>query len=93
MTTNPTGNRRRHPLIPSREDPLDMFHIEFRLAEAEERQGRLRARAERERSARPGRRRLRRRVGATFVRFGRTIGGDAMGDALGDATTAPAWQG
>jgi hypothetical protein len=92
MTTNPDARHRRHP-TPFREDRPDMFHIEFRFAEAEERQARFRAEAERERHGRFGRRRFRHRVGASIVRIGQQVGGDAMSDALSDPITSPAWQG
>ena len=81
MTTKPDRQSRRYPFAPFRKDTFDMFHIEFRFAEAEERQARFRAEAERERFGRFGRRRFRHRVGATIVRFGHTVGGDAVSDA------------
>ncbi len=92
MTTNRGPQPRRHALGPFRKDEPHMFHIEFRFAEAEERQARFRAEAEREHFGRPGRRPLRRRVGRSLVRLGHRVGGDAMSDALNDAIT-PAWQG
>ncbi len=62
-----------------------MFHIEFRFAEAEERQARFRADAERARFGGFRRRRFRHRMGDSIVRFGRRIGGETA--------TTPAWQG
>ena len=92
MTTNRDAQPRRHPFTPFREDTSAMFHIEFRIAEAEERQARFRAEAERERFGRFGRRRFRHRLGHSIIRLGREIHGEAMTDPLTDATTTPAWQ-
>ena len=85
MTTNRDQEPRRHPFTPFRKDDHTMFHIEFRFAEAEERQMRFRAQAERERVGRFGRRRFRHRLGRSLVRLGYQVGGDAQ--------TSPAWQG
>ncbi len=91
MTTNRIAHPRRHPFAPFRKDTHTMFHIEFRFAEAEERQARFRAEAEHERFGRFGRRRFRHRIGESFIRFGHRIGGEAMSDALVDPQTTPAW--
>lgn len=67
-----------------------MLHIDIRLVEAGERIERLLAEAELghlRRQSRP-RRSLRHRLGASLVRLGRHVGGDAMPE-----TTTPAWQG
>ena len=90
MTTNSDRHFRRHPFSSFRKDTNAMFHIEVRFAEAEERIARFRAEAERGRRGVFRRRRFRHRIGATIVRFGRTIGGDAMSDALFDVASSPA---
>jgi hypothetical protein len=92
MTTNRTAPPRRHPITPFRKDTTDMFHIEFRVAEAEERQARFRAEAERERFGRFGRRRFRHRLGRSIIRLGREIHGEAMTEPLVDNASTPAWQ-
>ena len=92
MTTYTDTRRRRRP-TPFRKDKPRMFHIEFRLAEAEERQARFRAEAERGRPGRFPRHRFRRRVGESLVRLGHQVGGEAMTDARADAQTTPAWLG
>jgi len=92
MTTKREDEARRHPFAPFRKDTNAMFHIEFRLVEAEERQMRFRAEAEREQFGRFGRRRFRHRLGHSIIRLGREIHGEAMTDPLTDATTTPAWQ-
>ena len=91
MTTNRDAQLRRHPFATFRKDTNAMFHIEFRLAEAEERQMRFRAEAEREQFGRLGRRRFRHRLGHTIIRLGREIHGDAMTEPLVD-NASPAWQ-
>jgi hypothetical protein len=91
MTTNHDPQPRRHPIAPFRKDDHTMFHIEFRFAEAEERQARFRAEAERERFGRFGRRRFRHRLGHSIIRLGREIQGDAMTEPLID-NASPAWQ-
>ena len=91
MTTQHGARTRRHPARSFRKDTTDMLHIEFRLAEAEERQTRFRAEAERERFSRPSRRRFRHRLGHTLIRLGREIQGDALTEPLADATTVHAW--
>ena len=84
MTTDPNAGRTRHPAH-FREDQTPMFQAEFRLAEVQERQERLRAEAERNRLWRRPRRGVRQRIGESLVRLGRRIGGDTV--------TTPAWQG
>jgi hypothetical protein len=74
-------------------DETDMFHIEFREAEAEERQARFRAEAEARHRRQPQRRPFRQRAGESIVRFGRQVGGDAMSDPLADTMIHRAWQG
>ena len=92
MTTKREDEARRHPFAPFRKDPPAMFHIEFRLAEAEERQMRFRAEAEREQFGRFGRRRFRHRLGHTIIRLGREIHGDGLSEPLADTVASPAWQ-
>jgi hypothetical protein len=87
MTTNRDQHPRRHPFAPFRKDHFAMFHIEFRVAEAEERIARFRAEAERERFGRVGRRRFRHRIGRTIVRVGELVHGEAMTDALSDVAS------
>jgi len=91
MTTKRDTQPRRHPFAPFRKDTNAMFHIEFRLVEAEERQMRFRAEAEREQFGRFGRRRFRHRLGHSIIRLGREIHGDAMTEPLVD-NASPAWQ-
>ncbi len=93
MTTTRDADARRHPFAPFREDTTDMFHIEFRIAEAEERQARFRAEAERGRFGGFRRRRFRHRMGGSIIRIGRRIGGEAMTEPLVDTATTPAWLG
>ena len=92
MTTKRDTQPRRHPFAPFRKDTTAMFHIEFRLAEAEERQMRFRAEAEREQFGRFGRRRFRHRLGHSIIRLGREIHGDALSEPLVDTASSPAWQ-
>ena len=92
MTTKRDTQPRRHPFAPFRKDTPAMFHIEFRVAEAEERQARFRAEAERERFGRFGRRRLRHRLGRSIIRLGREIHGDGLSEPLADTVASPAWQ-
>jgi hypothetical protein len=68
----------------SRKD-LHVQHIDHRLADIAERQGRLRAHREEDRASSRATRSLRRRLGETLVRLGRRVGGETM--------TTPAWQG
>jgi len=83
MTTKPIAYPRRHP-TPFRKDEPQMFHIEFRFAEAIERHERFRAEADRGRMFKFLRRSLRCRLGGSLVRLGHQVGGDAM--------TSRAWQ-
>jgi len=92
MTTNPNDTPRRHPSTAFRKDEPHMFHIEFRMAEAEERQMRFRAEAEREQFGRVGRRRFRHRLGHSIIRLGREIHGEAMTEPLVESTSLHAWQ-
>jgi len=85
MTTNRNTRSSRRP-TPFPEDTTAMFHIEFRLDEARERQALLRADREQDWPGYlPGGRSLRLRLGKSLVRLGRRVGGDAM--------TTPAWLG
>ena len=106
MTTNSDANLRSHPLTGRTvvhlqisgstdftKDENEMFHIEFREAEAEERQARFRAEAEARHRWQPPRRPFRQRAGESIVRFGRQVGGDAMSEPLPDALIHRAWQG
>jgi hypothetical protein len=82
MTTRPDATTRSHST--SRKD-RNVQHIEHRLADVAERQGRLRAHRDEDRASSRTTRSLRRRLGESLIRLGRRIGGDAM--------TTPAWQG
>jgi hypothetical protein len=106
LTTNDDANLRSQPLTGSNavhlqisgpihltKDENEMFHIEFREAEAEERQARFRAEAEARHRWQPPRRPFRQRAGESIVRFGRQVGGDAMSDPLPDTMSHRAWQG
>ena len=92
MTTKRDAQPRRHLFAPFRKEPPDMLHIEFRMAEAEERQMRFRAEAEREQFGRFGRRRFRHRLGHTIIRLGREIQGDVKTEPLADSPSLRAWQ-
>ncbi len=83
MTTGTkTRSTRHHSTF--RKD-FDMFHIELRLAEVQERHERFRAIRDADRAAISSARSFRHRFGQSLVRLGRRVGGEAM--------TAPAWQG
>ncbi len=66
-----------------------MTTIDFRYAVMKERQPRYRPEAEHEREARAAQRPIRRRVGASIIRFGQRVAGEAVRDALLDSS-APA---
>jgi hypothetical protein len=87
MTTNRDRDPGRHPFAPFRKDNPDMFHIEFRVAEAEERISRFRAEVERERFGVFRRRRFRHRIGRTIVRVGELVHGDALSESLTDVAS------
>jgi hypothetical protein len=84
MTTGITASTNRHHTTTFRKDN-DMFAIEQRLAEVQERHARFRAVRDADRAALGSARSLRHRFGQSLVRLGRRIGGEAV--------TAPAWQG
>ena len=83
MTSITTANSNRHHSTFRKDD--DMFHIELRLAEVQERHERFRIHRAAERAAFGQVRSLRHQLGQSLVRLGRRVGGEAM--------TAPAWQG
>ena len=82
MRTRSEASSRSHSTF--RKD-LHVQHIDHRLADIAERQGRLRAHREEDRASSRTTRSLRRRLGESLVRLGRRVGGEAM--------TTPAWQG
>jgi hypothetical protein len=82
MTTRYETTNRPHTT--SRKD-RNVQHIEHRLADIAERQGRLRAHRDEDRASSRTTRPLRRRLGESLIRLGRRVGGDTV--------TTPAWQG
>ncbi len=62
-----------------------LFHFDFRIAEIQERERRLRLAAERHRRFHFPRRRLRLQLGELLMRFGRFVGGEEAigGGAMG----------
>lgn len=62
-----------------------MHHIDLRLADIGERQALFRSHREGDRAASGRAPSVRRRIGESFIRLGRRIGGDPV--------SAPAWQG
>ena len=83
MTTGTKARSNRQHTTFRKDDT--MFHIEQRLAEVQERQGRFRSIRDADRVGDSSARSFRHRFGQSLVRLGRRIGGEAM--------TAPAWQG
>jgi hypothetical protein len=84
MTSQTHTQNTRHPNTLLYKD-THMQHIELRLADIGERQALLRSIREGDRAAERRARSIRRRIGESFIRLGRRIGGDSV--------SAPAWQG
>jgi hypothetical protein len=74
---------RRHNTLLNKD--THMQHIELRLVDIGERQALLRSIREGDRAASGRARSFRRRIGESFIRLGRRIGGETV--------SAPAWQG
>ena len=83
MTSITTARSTRHH--PTFREDTNVFHIELRLAEVQERHRRFRAIRDADRATISSARSFRHQLGQSLVRLGRRVGGEAM--------TAPAWQG